>query len=94
MTAGKLIRVVKFFVAIFGVVAMLGVSAASESAAHVRERDHCDICCTAHLAVRQTAAVVVVHTLSVLTFLALAPATVRAESSAPLTLLTRGPPAR
>jgi hypothetical protein len=75
---------------------MLGVSAASVSAAHTHlnsAADQCDICHTAHMAAQQIAVIQVVHSLELQSFLAPPEALERVESRGFRTLLTRGPPA-
>ena len=89
-------RLSRIVVVILAIAAMLGVSAASLSAAHAHlnsPADHCDICCTAHMAAQQVAVVQVVHSPELQSFLAPPEAVERVESRSILALLTRGPPA-
>ena len=88
-------RALRLVAVILAIAAMLGVSAASVSAAHTHVKDpvgRCDICSTAHQAARRIVVVQVIHAPNVHSRIALPVAIRRVESRSALTLLTRGPP--
>jgi hypothetical protein len=89
-------RISRIIVVFLAIAAMLGVSAASLSAAHAHlnsAADQCDICHSAHMAAQQVAVIHAVHTLELQSFLAPPEAVQRVESRGFRILLTRGPPA-
>jgi hypothetical protein len=89
-------RLSRIVVVILAIAAMLCITAASVSSAHTHlnsAADHCDICCTVHMAAQQVAVIQVVHSLQLQGFLAAPEAVQRVESRNILAVLTRGPPA-
>ncbi len=74
---------------------MLGVSAASVSAAHAHVKEpvgQCSVCSTAHMSAREVAVIQVDHVLELQSILAPVITIQRIESRSILTSLTRGPP--
>jgi hypothetical protein len=88
-------RMFRLFAVLLAITAMLGVSAASVSAAHTHLKepvDQCNVCHTAHLTARQVAVIQVLHAPELESIL-LAPAPMDSlESRSVLSSLTRGPP--
>ena len=81
---------------ILAVMAILLVSGASLTAEHSHLKtpnEHCDICCTAHMASQQAVVLHVVLALNALNFAPPPEAFASVESRISLAFLTRGPPA-
>jgi hypothetical protein len=88
-------RALRLVAVILAITAMLGVSAASVSAAHTHVKEpvgRCDICSTAHQAAQRIVVVQAIHAPNLYSRMAPPVAIQRVESRSALTLLTRGPP--